>query len=205
MKIIGITGSVASGKNILAEILAKNGGVIFDADQVTHQLLEKDTEVINQVKAIFPESFQDSKINRRELSRLIFKSDNFDQSLKKLEAIVHPKVRSLYDKFLQENSNASFLILNIPLLLETSNYRYDKLIAITVSDEIKRRRFIKRALDKDPSLVVRNLEEKFSLIIKKQISDEQRIAAADFVIDNNHTKEKLRERALEILDEIKNS
>ena len=252
MKVIGITGSIASGKNLLAEILAKNGGAIFDADQVTHDLLESDVDTINQIKAIFPASYQDNKINRQALSSQIFKSDNIDQSLKKLEAIIHPKVRERYDKFTQEiksginsgitfsnnvetesgiNSGITFLaakssitgdtikankksdttidttfiILNIPLLLESSAYKYDKLIAITASEPVKRERFIKRALDKNSSADTKDLETKFTSIIQKQISDDQRIAAADFVIDNNGSKEQLEKSAQEILNKIQNS
>ena len=57
MKIIGLTGGVASGKNFVAEIFAQKGAVIFDADKEVHRLLDSDKSTISKVKKIFPESF----------------------------------------------------------------------------------------------------------------------------------------------------
>lgn len=96
MKIIGLTGGIASGKNFIAEIFAKNGAVIFDADVEVHKLLESDKSTIEEVINSFPESFIEQKINRKILGKIVFSNS---KKLEILEKILHPKVRKKYQSF----------------------------------------------------------------------------------------------------------
>jgi dephospho-CoA kinase len=72
MKIIGLTGGIASGKNFVAEIFQKNGAAVFDADKEVHELLESHAEAIKEVKENFPESVIGKKISRKLLGQIVF-------------------------------------------------------------------------------------------------------------------------------------
>lgn len=189
MKIIALTGAIASGKNFIADILAKKLKCeIFDADNEVHKIYQEDQKIINKVKAIFPKSFKDNKIDRAIISQEIFKKPQY---LKDLEQIIHPQVRKNYQKFLsnQKKKNAKFIILNIPLLIEKSGYEYDELVAITIYPSVQKRRLISRAKARsnfDENL----LEKKFKEISKRQLNNSQRKKIADFVINNSFSKEK---------------
>lgn len=189
MKIIALTGAIASGKNFIADILAKKLQCeIFDADNEVHKIYQEDQKIINKVKAIFPKSFKDNKIDRAIISQEIFKKPQY---LKDLEQIIHPQVRKNYQKFLsnQKKKNAKFIILNIPLLIEKSGYEYDELVAITIYPSTQKRRLISRAKARsnfDENL----LEKKFKEISKRQLNNKERKQIADFVINNSFSKEK---------------
>ncbi len=148
MKIIGLTGGIASGKSFVAEIFKKKGAMIFDADEEVHKLLELDKSTILAIKKKFPTSFIDRKIDRKILGKIVFSEDGICQSrlepehlegspqgasslvrrnnkkhkrnLQILEQIIHPKVRKKYLAFLKEahRKSAKLTVLNIPLLLE---------------------------------------------------------------------------------------
>ena len=85
MKIIGLTGGIASGKNFVAEIFQKNGAAVFDADKEVHELLESHVEAIKEVKENFPESVIGKKISRKLLGQIVFLDS---QKLKILEKII---------------------------------------------------------------------------------------------------------------------
>ncbi|MBU6339509.1 MAG: dephospho-CoA kinase [Rickettsiales bacterium] len=190
MKIIGLSGGVASGKNFIADIFAKKGAAVFDADAEVHKLLELDKSTIDEVKKIFPESFIDKKINRKILGKIVFADE---KKLRILEKILHPKVRENYQKFLKQakKEKREIAVLNIPLLLENEGYKCDYIVAILIPPSIQRKRFLMRAKAKSPKNFLRdknNLIKKFEQIRSKQITNSERKNLADFVIYNNKSK-----------------
>jgi dephospho-CoA kinase len=200
MKIIGLTGGIASGKNFVADIFAKNGAAVFDADKEVHNLLESDKLTIDEVKKNFPTSFVKQKIDRKILGKIVF----FDaEKLKILEEIIHPKVRKNYQLFLKnfKIQNKKIAVLNIPLLLETKGYECDKVLAITVSPSIQKKRFLSRSM-KFSKESKQSLEKKFSQILAKQMTNKQRKSRADFVIDTNCSKSAVVKKVKEFLDTV---
>ena len=200
MKIIGLTGGIASGKNFVADIFAKNGAAVFDADKEVHNLLESDKLTIDEVKKNFPTSFVKQKIDRKILGKIVF-SDA--EKLKILEEIIHPKVRKNYQLFLKnfKIQNKKIAVLNIPLLLETKGYECDKVLAITVSPSIQKKRFLSRSM-KFSKESKQSLEKKFSQILAKQMTNKQRKSRADFVIDTNCSKSAVVKKVKEFLDTV---
>jgi len=201
MKIIGLSGGVASGKNLVAEIFAKNGAAIFDADKEVHKLLELDKSTISRIKKSFPECFLDKKINRQILGKIVFHDV---KKLKILEEIIHPQVRKNYDNFLKEarKNKVELVILNIPLLLETQHYKCDKILVIISSKELRKERFLEREKVKDKrnfDLKKKDLEKKFVAILKSQLSDVKRKKHADFIIKNNDSKKALELEIKELM------
>ena len=191
MKIIGLTGGIASGKNFIAEIFANNGAAIFDADEEVHKLLESDKSTIEEVKKFSPESFVEHKINRKILRKIVFSNS---EKLEMLEKILHPKVRKKYQSFLAKSKKEGrkMVILNIPLLLEKKGYECDKIIAVISTKSIQRERFLKRTKESYPETFAaekENLIKQFEKIFLKQTTNKNRKKAADFVIDNTKSKD----------------
>ncbi len=201
MKIIGLTGGVASGKNLIAEIFAKNGAAVFDADAEVHKLLELDKSTIQAVKKIFPASFIEQKIDRKILGKIVFADE---KKLRVLEKILHPKVRKNYQKFLKSarEEKKKFAVLNIPLLLETKGYKCDYVVAIIAKKSVQKKRFLAREKNKNPAAKISESEKKFTKIISKQISNSERKAKADFVIKNDGSMTDAAVQVKKILSQI---
>lgn len=196
MKIIGLTGGIASGKNFVANIFAENGAAVFDADSEVHQLLKCDKKTIEAVKNHFPESFVAEEIDRKILGKIVF-SDL--KKLKILEEILHPKVRKSYQIFLKKAvlEKRKVAILNIPLLLEKKGYECDFIIAITVAPSVQKKRFIARAR-KNSKESKDDLEKKFAQISAKQLTNNQRKSQSDFVIDTSCSKAEVQKKVQNI-------
>ena len=204
MKIIGLSGGIASGKNTVADIFHELGIEVFDADAVVHNLYLQDQEIIKLVAQNFLESFDGKIINRKILSALI--SQNPSQ-IHILEKIIHPKIREIYQNFLEKNlqKKSNFVVINIPLLLESNQYKTDKIIAIIADEKTRQDRYIQRVVadlkNANPDLI-NELKNKFLMLKNKQISDEERIKKADFIIYNDGDLADLKQKTLEIKRKI---
>ena len=204
MKIIGITGGIASGKNSVAKIFAEFGVAVFDADEIVHNLFLDDQNVINEIAKQFPQSFKGKVIERKILSEIIAK---YPQKITIIENIIHPIIRNKYQQFIVKSNQEQqkLAVLNIPLLLENSFYKVDKIIAIIADDELRRKRYIQRCLTDNDAMdetKIKLLEDKFFMLKNKQISDEQRIKKADFIVYNNSDLASLQVKILEIFKKI---
>lgn len=206
MKIIGLSGGIASGKNSVAEIFSKLGVKIFDADLIVHDLFINNKIVIQQISKQFPQAMKSSGIDRKIIAEIITKNP---QKLAIIENIIHPLVRNNYQQFLvySNKSNEKLVILNIPLLQEKKYYKTDKIIAIITDEEIRRNRYIKRSIadiNKEDQIIISQLNEKFTLLKNQQISDEERIKIADYVIKNNSNYQDLEQQVIVIFKKISN-
>ena len=207
MKIIGLSGGIASGKNTVAEIFQQLGIAVFDADAVVHKLYSQDQKIIELVAKNFPETFDGKIINRQILSALISKNPN---QIHVLEKIIHPEIRQIYQNFLENNlqKKANFVVINIPLLLESNQYKTDKIIAIIADEKLRQDRYIQRII---PDLknanhdLINELKNKFLMLKNKQISDAERIKNADFVIQNDGNLADLKQKTLDIYRKMINN
>jgi dephospho-CoA kinase len=173
--VVGLTGGIAAGKNFVADIFAKNGAIIFDADKEVHQLLESDKSTVEEVVKNFSESLVDGKIDRKILAKIVFSNE---EKLRILEKILHPKVRQKYQEFLADaqKQKIKLVVLNVPLLLESEGYKSDYIVAITAPLELRKKRYLLRSKNSDLTT--------FNKIRRKQLSDLERKKRADFVIRN---------------------
>ena len=96
-----------------------------------------------------------------------------------LEDILHPKIRMICNEFVKLNSNKKFIILNIPLLIESNAYFYDKLITINCEKEIRKKRYLLKMQN------IANSDKIFEILSSRQISDIKRRDYGDFIINNN--------------------
>lgn len=116
--IIGLAGLMASGKNVVADILAKKGFLVIDVDILGHEALELQREVIINT-FLYPATQQgislvnpNGTINRKELAKIVFADK---KQLQKLEDIVHPQINALITKIIAENS-AKDIVINAAIL-----------------------------------------------------------------------------------------
>lgn len=204
LKIIGLTGGIASGKNFIADIFAKKGAAVFDADLEVHKLLESDKSTIFKIKNFFPQAFENKKISRQILGKIVFSDP---KKIKILEKIIHPQVRKKHAQFIKEAKKAGnkIIVLNIPLLLETKHYKTDYIIAVLVSKAVQKKRFLARAKRKNPKNFTKErkeLAQRFEKIYAKQTKNSERKKQADFVVDNSSSKIKTTQQVKEIIKKL---
>lgn len=185
-KVFGLTGPIGCGKSKVSEYLQYKGAYIIDADLIAREVI-KNSDVVRKLKNDFPANIfvnyvtaNDFIINRTELAKLIFNNQKYKN---KLDGIMHPKIYDEFIRLLSENKNKSKLIIYSAPLLLNSKYDYkflNGIIVIKASKETCINRIIKR--DK------LSREEAINRL-NAQMSIEEQIAMADFVIDNNENWE----------------
>ncbi|MHB0951598.1 MAG: dephospho-CoA kinase [Allorhizobium sp.] len=188
MIVVGLTGSIGMGKSTTAGLFAELGVPVNDADRVVHGLYCK--EAVTAIAREFPEAIRDEVVDRQILSKTLAKNP---AKFKTLENIVHPLVRDKERAFLERNKAAGsdVVVLDIPLLFETgAEKRVDAVVVVSCDPEIQRARVLKR-----PGMT----EEKFELILSRQIPDAEKRARADFIVDTGHGVDAARERVAEII------
>ncbi|WP_165217205.1 dephospho-CoA kinase [Affinirhizobium pseudoryzae] len=189
---IGLTGSIGMGKSTTAGLFAAEGIAVNDADAVVHDLYRG--EAVQPVEAAFPGVARDGVIDRSELGRRLAADPG---GFKRLEAIVHPLVRAREEAFLREQqaAGADMVVLDIPLLFETGAAdRVDVVVVVTCDAEIQRQRVLAR-----PGMT----EEKFQLILSRQVPDGEKRARADFLIDTGAGLDAARARVKAIIAELR--
>jgi dephospho-CoA kinase len=165
------------GKSAVTSQLKFLGFPVFDADATVHDLYKTDKETINSVGNLFPDAIENGSVNRAALSRSVIASSN---ALLSLEAIVHPRVADMREKFYRHAAEkGNFLVVfDVPLLYEKNMQgEFDVVIVVTASKETQRSRVLRR-----PGMTV----EKFEAILSKQLNDSEKRARADFIIDTDH-------------------
>ncbi|MGF9566335.1 dephospho-CoA kinase [Neorhizobium sp. JUb45] len=192
MIIVGLTGSIGMGKSTTAKFFAEEGIPVNDADAVVHDLYQ--SEAVKPVGQAFPGTIKNGIIDRQELSRqLAENSDGF----KTLEAIVHPLVRQREGHFLdrQRHAGAGIVLLDIPLLFESGRENaVDVIVVVSCDPKIQRQRVLAR-----PNMT----EEKFELILSRQIPDLEKRQKADFVIDTGDGLDAARKRVSGIIKSLR--
>jgi dephospho-CoA kinase len=189
MIIIGLTGSIGMGKSTTAAMFAEEGIPVNDSDAVVHDLYRSDA--VEPVGAAFPGAVRDGVVDRAELAQqLSQQADGF----RRLESIVHPLVRERERQFLEKQSaaGADLVLLDIPLLFETEGEkRVDTVVVITCDPQIQRQRVLAR-----PGMT----EEKFKLILDRQVPDQEKRARADFIIDTGDGMDAAKTRVRQIIE-----
>ena len=136
MIIVGLTGSVASGKSTVAAWIRETGIAVHDADAVVHSLLAENGQVVAEIIATFGSDIRasDGSIDRKKLGEHVF-ANRADR--KKLESILHPLVRQHRDQFLQDQRRlgSQIVVLDVPLLYETGGDGLCDYVIVVYADE----------------------------------------------------------------------
>jgi dephospho-CoA kinase len=189
MMIIGLTGSIGMGKSTTSAMFAEEGIPVNDSDAVVHDLYR--SEAVEPVGAAFPGTVRNGVVDRPELVRQLSRQPD---GFRRLEAIVHPLVRQREKQFLerQKAAGSDLVLLDIPLLFETDGRnRVDTVVVVTCDPQIQRQRVLAR-----PGMT----EEKFRLILDRQVPDQEKRARADFVVDTGAGMENARTRVRQIIE-----
>ena len=187
---IGLTGGIASGKTTVSNFFKQFGTKVIDADVISHQVTKPDGTAFQEIISSFGSSVLDENglIDRKKMRKIIFD----DVSKKEmLERIIHPKVRE--EMFnLASQSNDHYLIVSVPLLVETGmNEMMDRTLVVDCSEETQ----IERLMHRDKI----TLGEAKS-ILRNQTNRSTRLKTADDLIVNekNVTLNELEKEVLEL-------
>jgi len=188
LRVIGLTGGIASGKSTAAKLLGELGAQVIDADVLGHEAYNPGTSAFQAVVQAFGEDIvaEDGSINRRALGGKVFGND---VALKRLTDIVWPEIRRLAEleihKIRGENPTA-VIVLEAAVLFEAGwEDIADEIWVVVVEPEIA----IERAMQRDGAD-----RSAIEARINSQLSNEERTAKAHLIIDNSEDEEALMSR-----------
>jgi dephospho-CoA kinase len=189
--VLCLTGSLGMGKSRTAAFFAEEGVPVHDSDAAVHALYEG--EAVPLIEAAFPGTTLGGKVDRAKLAALVLGDE---AALARLEAIVHPLVGKLRDKFLAQAQarGAPVVLLDVPLLFETGGERgCDAVVVVSAPPEMQRQRAFER-----PGMT----EDKFAAILAKQMPDAEKRKRADFVVDSSQSFDHARAQVRDILRRV---
>ncbi len=173
---IGITGGIGSGKSIVSEILQTMGYPVFNSDDQARKILFHSKDLHEELKQNFGEEiFLDGIPNKLKIAQIVFSSK---EKLEILNALIHPLVRICFeDWILQQKSKIIFK--EAAILIESGAYKEcDKIIVVKSPEELR----IKRVMKRDSVT-----EEEVKMRMKNQLSSNELMKFADFVIENDES------------------
>ena len=176
MRRIALTGGIASGKSFVADELERLGAVIIDSDVLARVVVEPGTPGLRKIRERFGASIlrEDGTLDRAALGELVFADDAAREDL---NAIVHPLVRDEAEQRTAQAPEGAVVIQVIPLLVETGLHEsFDGVIVVDVPTETQVRRLMHR---NDFDLTAARAR------VRAQASRQERLAVADWVIDNS--------------------
>lgn len=175
MKKIAITGIIGSGKSTAAGLFKKLDIPVFVADESAKELMENDTQVINQISDYFGDiSFKNGKLNKTYISDRIY---NNSSDLKFVNSLVHPKVNDKFQNWCK-TQKTSYIIYESALVFENGSEEiFDEIICIKTPINIIHQRI---SLRKNYSF------EKINKIIENQISQDEKCKKSTYCILNDN-------------------
>lgn len=189
MKLIGLTGTIASGKTTVSEYLIQKGYKIIDADKISHKVTNIGNRGYKAILKLFPQVIDaENNIDRKKLSGIVFSDKN---QLQLLNEALHPIILDEIDNKIKESQSYHIVFLDAPLLFETGlDKKCDLVLLIAVDEQIQIQRLTKR--DGIDIFTARK-------IIASQMGIEKRIEKSDVVIYNNEDLAQLKLKIDEFL------
>jgi len=182
--VVGLTGGIGAGKSAAADAFAQLGVEVIDADLVSREVVGPGTPGLREIVARFGDGITqgDGTLNRRKLRELVFADPRERQWL---ETLLHPGIRARIHELVL-HSTATWLLLVVPLLLETQAYDFiNRVLVVDVPEALQTARVTRRDNISD---------QEASAIMARQLSRSARLQQADDVLDNSGSLEQLRQR-----------
>lgn len=197
MKIIGVTGGIASGKSLVSDWFEKALIKVIDADKVYRSLIENNQNMLKDISQTFNLVIKDKQgYDFKALGELVFSNP---KELVKLNKITHPYVIESVKRSIEvfRENNEAFIVLDVPLLYEAGmDSLCDQVICVYIKKEVQIDRLVKRSnLTKEDA--IKRIESQMDLEVKKE--------KADFIIDNSFTKDHTYTQFTHVLSNIKSN
>jgi dephospho-CoA kinase len=172
---VGITGGIGSGKSTVAKIFFALGVPVYDADSRAKAIMNTDAVLIQQIRTEFGHAaYINNQLDRKYLAQQVF---GFPERLKKLNALVHPRVGADYAAWVQQHSHKKYLLKEAALLFESgSAAQLDAIIVVTAPEDVR----IKRVMQRDG-----RSEADVKRIISEQWPQEKLLALANHTVRND--------------------
>lgn len=190
MLIVGLTGGIGAGKSTVAEMLAARGAVVIDADQVARSVVEPGRPALERIAERFgPEVLDGSgRLDRQRLADIAFADP---ESKTALEAITHPAINEEFMRRVVELPPDSIVVLDVPLLVESAR-AYECVVVVEAPRERRLERLEVRGVSRADA------EARMAM----QATDEQRRAAATWVLINDSDRAQLERQVEDVWTEI---
>ena len=192
MKIIGLTGGIASGKSTVSAMLKKKGYAVLDADKIAWQLAEPYHPLWQEYKNRYGDRVlqEDKTLNRLAVADIVFANP---QERQWMDSMAHPIIKAEIKRQLAElkNNGCKVVFLDVPLLYESG---WDAMADITWVVYVSRENQVQRLCSRNGFTV-----EEAQRRIRVQMSMEEKRARAQVVIDNNGDLKQLRQQVFDLL------
>jgi dephospho-CoA kinase len=196
VKLIGLTGGIASGKSTVAKILAGLGAAIVDADALAREVVEPEREAWRDIVESFgPEVLQpDRTLDRQKLRAIIFKNP---VARKKLESIIHPRVRALAEQRIAQHAAAGFalVVYEVPLLFEGKLHEWLRPVVLVACNVETQKNRLQQRDGINAEAAERHIAAQMSLEEKRRL--------ADYTIENDGDLIDLERQVRTVVDKIK--
>ncbi|TEU16874.1 MAG: dephospho-CoA kinase [Dehalococcoidia bacterium] len=189
--IVGLTGSVGTGKSTVTNFFRELGAYIIDWDELAREVIRPHLRAWKEIVEYFGKDFlnEDLTINRQKLAEIVF-SDK--EKVAKLNQIVHPEVFKEDERITNEIKSLdpdALIIKDIPLLFELTRPIFvDKVVVVSASEQTQLRRLEEKGMSREDT----------QSRIKSQLPLEEKIKSADFVINNDGPLEETKKQVEEI-------
>jgi len=191
MTIVGLTGSVGTGKSTVSNFFKDLGAYVIDWDDLARKVTSPQSKPWKEIVEHFGKGIlnEDLTINRQKLADIVFSEE---EKLAKLNEIVHPEVFKEDERITCEIKNLdpdALIIKDIPLLFEVARQiSVDKIIVVSATEQTQLRRLEEKGMSRKDA---RNR-------MKSQLPVEEKIKSVDFVINNDGTPEETKKQVEEI-------
>ena len=190
---VGLTGGIGSGKTTVSNFLLDYGIPVYNSDSKGKTLMNTNLELKNNIVSIFGERVYDNGIlNTNLLSSIVF---NDSTKIDQLNNLVHPKVAEDFNQWVGKNNNKPILVKEAAILIESGAYLNMDKIILVVSKKLTR---INRVSKRDNS-DLESTEKRINL----QLTDNEKIKYADYIIENNSSLKNLKLEVLKVVNKIK--
>ena len=190
---VGLTGGIGSGKTTVSNFLLDYGIPVYNSDTQGKTLMNTNLELKNDIVSIFGESvYENGILNTNLLSSIVFRDS---KKIEQLNNLVHPKVADNFKQWIGKNNNQPILVKEAAILIESRAYLNMDKIILVVSQKSTR---INRVSKRDNS-DLESIEKR----INHQLTDNEKIKYADYIIENNSSLEHLKLEVLKVVNKIR--